>query len=331
MALRKPQTVAVIGSGMTGISCASALSKAKLAVTVFDKGRGSGGRLATRRVDGFSFDHGAQYITARGKLFRDWVFSAQTGRHAANWNPVVEGEITHEPRDWFCGVPGMSAIINNEAASLTIIQNTTVARLERRAPGWFVKAREGVDPGGPFDTVVMTVPSPQAVNLTSEFGRAFEAIRDVVMAPCWAVMIGYAKRVEVPFDVVRSGDIPIAWAARNSSKTGRDTNGDGWVIHASPDWSRNNLEMEPQAAAAALHAELQAAHPAFREHEPAYLGGHRWRYALTEKPLGVPCIHDMDLGLVAAGDWCLGARVESAFDSGLAAAYALCGRIDAPL
>jgi predicted NAD/FAD-dependent oxidoreductase len=62
-----------------------------------------------------------------------------------------------------------------------------------------------------------------------------------------------------------------------------------------------------------------------RRLEPVMVKAHRWRYALTEKPLGEPCLWDEGLQLAVCGDWCLGARVESAFLSGSAAA----GRINA--
>ena len=47
---------------------------------------------------------------------------------------------------------------------------------------------------------------------------------------------------------------------------------------------------------------------------------HRWRFASCPAPLEVGALTDPDLpGLAVAGDWCAGARVEGAFDSGLAA------------
>ena len=66
--------VLVIGSGMTGIACARKLHAAGLDVLVLDKGRGIGGRMATRRVEvngqTICFDHGAQYVTARATGFK---------------------------------------------------------------------------------------------------------------------------------------------------------------------------------------------------------------------------------------------------------------------
>ena len=53
--------------------------------------------------------------------------------------------------------------------------------------------------------------------------------------------------------------------------------------------------------------------------EPVHGGVHRWRYALVEKPLGESYIWDATLRLGACGDWCLGPRIEAAFNSGEAA------------
>jgi predicted NAD/FAD-dependent oxidoreductase len=68
-ATRLPR-VAVIGAGIAGLICARLLTAHRRAVTILDKGRAPGGRISTRREDGISFDHGAQYFTARHRRFR---------------------------------------------------------------------------------------------------------------------------------------------------------------------------------------------------------------------------------------------------------------------
>jgi predicted NAD/FAD-binding protein len=60
-----PPRVAVIGAGIAGLSCARTLTDHAIDVVVFDKGRSPGGRMATRRADGFQFDHGAVLHGAR--------------------------------------------------------------------------------------------------------------------------------------------------------------------------------------------------------------------------------------------------------------------------
>ena len=58
--------VTVIGAGIAGLACATALAQAGLNVTLLDKGRRPGGRVATRRIDNTTFNHGAQFASARG-------------------------------------------------------------------------------------------------------------------------------------------------------------------------------------------------------------------------------------------------------------------------
>ena len=59
-------TVAIVAAGMSGLACARTLTDQGYAVTVFEKSRGVGGRMATRRTQhDITFDHGAQYFTTR--------------------------------------------------------------------------------------------------------------------------------------------------------------------------------------------------------------------------------------------------------------------------
>ncbi|WP_434735343.1 NAD(P)-binding protein [Accumulibacter sp.] len=44
--------LALIGAGVAGLSCATALQQADPQVKVLDKSRGAGGRMRTRRVRG---------------------------------------------------------------------------------------------------------------------------------------------------------------------------------------------------------------------------------------------------------------------------------------
>lgn len=53
------------------------------------------------------------------------------------------------------------------------------------------------------------------------------------------------------------------------------------------------------------------------------MAAHRWGSAYVTAPLGQPCMHQPEARFAAAGDFCLGAGVENALASGLAAAEAL--------
>lgn len=305
---------AVIGAGMAGLAAARRLGAAGLSVTVFDKSRGLGGRMATRRAGGFRFDHGAQYFTARGARFRDLVGSLTEEGLVGRWG---EDHV---------GVPGMSAPARRLAPQATVVTECTVASLTRGAAGWSVSTAEGpvATPGnGTFAGVVVAVPAPQAVPLLASAGCGWDGAARATYAPCWALMLGFASRSALSADRLRPQDEAIAWIARDGSKPGRDAGGDAIVVHATPGWSREHLEETPEQAGEVLLARFRAL--TGETAEPAFLAAHRWRYALVEQPLGEAFFWDSSARLGACGDWCIGPRVEAAFESGDSLAGAILG------
>ena len=65
--MKKPQkTVSIIGAGMAGLAAARALILAGHRVIIYEKSKGLGGRMATRYLEGCTFDHGAQILKPEG-------------------------------------------------------------------------------------------------------------------------------------------------------------------------------------------------------------------------------------------------------------------------
>jgi predicted NAD/FAD-dependent oxidoreductase len=134
-------------------------------------------------------------------------------------------------------------------------------------------------------------------------------------------MASYPQTLELSFDAAFVHGSPLAWVARNSAKPGRPT-AEAWVLHASPEWSREHLELDQGTAAQRLVDAFRNA--VVGELLPAAsVTAHRWRFALPENPLAEACLFDEQRALVACGDWAGGPRVEGAFLSGCAAAEGL--------
>ena len=316
--------VAVVGAGMAGLACAGALHAAGLEVAVFDKGRRAGGRLATRRVDGMEFNHGASSVSAREPEFTAVLAGMAAAGTAAPWPAVGHA-------GW-AGVPGMSAVARHmEAAGVGVLHaGRQVAQLKRGAGGWTVRhldaaaarlglvTRNGGERAGPFDAVLLALPAPQAAALLRDVPHRLAADADRAgMSPSWTLMLGFAAPSNAP-DLLLPGDCPLSWIARDSSRPGRAGTPECWVAHAAPAWSRAHLEDDAAAVRAALVRSF--AETTGIKQAPGHAAVHRWRHALADAPLGVPALWDCDAGLGACGDWCLGARLEDAFTSGRALA-----------
>lgn len=323
--------VAVVGAGIAGLACAGRLREAGAAVSLFDKGRGAGGRCATRRAGAFTFDHGAQYATASDERFRRSLASAEAAELAVPWQqapgrlPASGGAAREDAGGRWIGVPGMNGLARHLGQGLQVRTNTRIVALEPEGSRWRLRAEDG-SVAGTFDGVVVAVPAAQAVALLAPAPALAAGAEAAVLAPCWALMLAFAEPLPttVAAAFVEAG--PLAWVCHDGGKPGRAAAGGAvpstWVAHASPSWSRDHLEADPAEVAPAL-LEAFAEALGLEVPPPVHLAAHRWRFARVEAALGEPCLYDPGLGIGACGDWCLGPRVEAAFLSGLAMAERL--------
>lgn len=307
-------TIAIIGAGMAGLACAEALTATGRAVVLFDKGRGPGGRMSTRRMETplgtVAFDHGAQYFTARDAGFARRVAAWQAQGVVAPW-PVAG-------TDAFVGTPAMNAPIRAMAERLEVRWAHRIERMIHTSEGWQLIG-EGVDAAG-FEAVVVAVPAEQVADLIGAHDPAIAArARVTVSAPCWTVMAAFDRRVPITTDALRDTG-PIGWAARNSAKPGR-TGPEAWVVQGGPDWSRDHLEAAADSVIDGLMTALADAAKAPMP-SPVAVTAHRWRYAKSGNDGGGAC-WNAGLALGVCGDWLAGPRVEAAWMSGTALARSM--------
>lgn len=295
--------IAVIGAGLSGLTCAASLQDAGRDVTVFDKSRGVGGRLSTRRVKDLSFDHGAPEATGDDPAFLDWI----SGLGAV----VRDGAAI--------GLPGMSGLLKPLARTLDIRGGSEVAAVTRDGKGWGLRLTDGTRAAG-LGAVVLAIPAPQALRLLPEDGPVpMRALKSVTMAPVWTLLAAFEARVDAPDLIIDAGD--IARAERQSSRPGRSDSPEAWVVHFSFAFTRPHLEMERDAVLPLLLDNFaDIAGPLPRQ---TYAAAHRWRFARTEVPLGAAYSGDAVTGLMAGGDWALGPNAIHAWKSGRAMAGAL--------
>ncbi|MFG6428457.1 NAD(P)/FAD-dependent oxidoreductase [Roseateles sp. LYH14W] len=327
MALKELQRVAVIGAGIAGSACAHALAQAGHAVQVFDKARGPGGRLATRRmawVDSAGepcttwLDHGALGMTAHVEPFGAFVDKGLQAGWLAEWRPVLAaGSLPLDgAAEFHVPVPDSPELCRRLLAGVATRWSCVIDNLQWTTSGWQVEAA-GQRQGGPFDAVVLALPPAQAAPLLvthrSDWARHASL---APMQPCWTLM-GVAADDAVPaWELARPPAGPLAWVMRNDARPGR-ARAPGqahWVAHARAGWSRQHLEQPPEW----VLQQLQAALSDTLGRPVAWLHGtvHRWRYALPQARRTAPGESfwwDAAQGLGVCGDFLGGAGVEGAW------------------
>jgi len=316
--------IAIIGTGLSGLAAARTLNAAGHAVQLFDKSRGSGGRLSSKRSPFGDLDLGAQYFTARDPDFSRSVQDWQAHGWVALWSPTVyqsrKGNLNPSPDEQqrWVGTPRMSALTRGLLADLPVRFETRICEIFRGQQHWQLLDADG-QLHGPFSHVLVATPAAQASALLAAAPELAAQAAAAAMQPVWAVALGFNQPLATPMQACFVQDSPLAWIARNSSKPERGSDIDSWVLHASSDWTHRHLDLSPERVteqlSAAFSSVLGCPLP------PADFSlAQRWLYARPAAESHFGILADQQLGLFACGDWCQAGRVEGAWLSGRMAA-----------
>jgi len=306
--------IAIIGAGLAGLTCADRLREQGHEPVLFDKGRGPGGRMSTRRVHTTlgeaSFDHGTPWFVVRDLRFRRAVLGWEAAGLAGRWDAPGE--------EAWVGVPAMNSVVKHCAARHEVRFGCMIRGLGRCREGWRLIGETAA--AEPFEAVILAVPMEQAMAMVALHDLPLARLGSRVRAePCWAGLFAFAERLRLPFDALRHAGI-FCRIARNSAKPGR-TGPESWVVQADAGWSAARIESEPTEIAAELQEEF-ARIAGFALPTPLVAQAHRWRFA-TYAGTSEEALWNDGLKLGICGDWLLGGDVESAWLSGRAMAEQL--------
>ena len=306
-------SVAVVGAGLSGLMCARTLVDHGVPVTLFDKGRMPGGRTAAKRLsDGRFADHGAPKLEIADPRLSPYRAAWHESGVLCDWLP--DG---HDAA-WQVACPTTRGLAQHLAEQLDVRQGTAVTELQRDRHGWLLVSDAGTY--GPFDRVIVTAPAPQAANLLVPHAPALaERARTAAYRPIMSALATFDRPLDLDPDLLLAKrDRILEKAVRESAKPGRDPVADVWALHATEEWSQAHKHDDFEPIAWALFDAFRAHRPDLPE--PQQLIGHRWLYGQVTRPLGQDCLFDIEIGLGACGDWCLGPTAGDALLSGAAAA-----------
>jgi renalase len=309
--------IAIIGAGIAGLALARLLQP-HAELVVFDKSRGVGGRMASRRIGTFGFDHGAQYFTARSSSFRRFLQSYRERGLVQEWQPrVLTLEAGEKPytRAWFephyVAVPGMTALCKAMAEGLDLQLGMELGVPQRQTDGrWRVLPATAED-SGLFDWVLCTAPPAQAQALLPAgfCGQAQLAV--LTMKPCIALLLGLQHPPSWRFDAARIKHPVLDWLSCEASRPGRNSSF-AVTLHSNAAWAAGHLDDPDEVIATCMLEALDAvtAHPL----PPlAVQQVKRWRHAQADAPEQPLLLLDAELKLAACGDWARDGRIEGAF------------------
>ena len=316
----------VVGAGIAGIACATAAAARGVPVRIVDRGRGIGGRMASRTLrdtgtpwDGRVVDIGASYFTSRDAGFvsvvdrlveRDIVRPWTDAFHVAGPEGVIG--VRKGPMR-YCAPQGLRSVVEalHDDAGLTVSSQVDVAE---------VCVQEGLRVDGEStDAVALCMPGPQAHRICTAVPAS-----SLLWEPVIAVTMVFDEHRWSALDGAFVNDHPvITWIADDGSRRGDDA--PVLVAHMAPVASAMHVD-DPMTAIPTVVAATQRV-LGFTE-SPTFVDAQRWTYAKPASAHSEPFwLHPDHLVGVAGDAWAEGPRIESAWLSGTALGVAMAVRL----
>lgn len=317
------KTCIIIGAGLSGLTAAHELIKNNWEVTILDKGRGVGGRMATRRAGEARFDHGAQYFSTKTPDFQAFAQAIIQKNIAKEWH-LQEGDSSFSHAR-VIGTEGMSNIPKFLAEKLNVITNEKVVSIAESEDNIKVITEAGNTYEA--DAIICTTPAPQAIELLqkSEIATAeIEHLKEINYDPCIAVMATLKAQTSIPSPggiSLKNGN--IAWVADNFQKGISPVF--SATIHATPAFSLAHFDDDLTQIGHQLLSEIP--NLIAPESVESYQV-HRWRYSLAAERYPENCLVSKStrFPLIFAGDGFGIGNIEGAYISGKSAAQELIKR-----
>ncbi len=302
----------VVGAGISGLAASGRLVEAGFSVLVRDKSRGVGGRVASRRIEGAPFDHGAQFLTRRSAEFTSVVDDLLKEEVVFPWFGGIG-------KERFAGLPSMNQVAKTLSRGLDIKRGVRIESVRFDGERWEIySGTEQVN----CRSLLLTCPAPQALDLLSLEKRQgspgfFETLSKIKYDKGIALM----ALLEKPFAVSESGFFqydnpePIATVADTLKKRGSES--PGIVIQSGPKFAEKRFDLDPDA----IVESLLDAYSLSKDLKVVSTSLQKWRFAKRrEHGISDSFCRDLNSMLWHAGDGYVSPMIEGAYLSGLRAA-----------
>lgn len=328
--------ILIIGAGLSGLMAALQLQARGQRITLIDKGRTVGGRLATRMIGPGLADSGAQFFTVREPAFQhyieEWQRAGLVYQWSTGWNDgsLLAAPSVNDGYPRYAVHGGMNALAQALATQLaargvTLLLEQGISTIRPSSEGW----QATTEAGGAFQAgaLILTPPVPQSLTLLAAGATPLAAddlatLERIVYAPCLCGLFWLEGEITLPAPgAVQRPGADLAWVANNQQK-GISPEATIITVHAGPTYSATHYDTPDDELLATFQASLQ---PFMRGkvhlHEAQIK---RWRYALPTVTHPARYLRAQGLPpLYFGGDAFGGPRVEGAALSGLAIGVAL--------
>ena len=342
--MEKCYDVVIVGAGISGLSARNHLIESNYSTCVLEKSRGTGGRIAVRRGEGWVADFGAQFTNAQNELWK-----AVLQNEGENLAEVEVEENAQVLRRYIhkLGMNSFAKALTKNADDFNPIffglKVTRISRSHNRNFNWSVETECGKKIES--RSLIITAPLPQSLELLQNSPLLIkktdlEYLKQIEYDKCLCVITEIEGFVSNSVAAVWKNPNPALAGIYNQQKKGIISSKPVWVVHASPTFSSIYWNESQENIISNMLFETSAAFKfsenKFSENKFSFKNTalHKWLYsspirALKEEAFELQLEEENPkrAAIILAGDSFRRSSVEGAFCSGLAAAKMVCEKI----
>lgn len=332
--------IGIIGAGLSGLTAGRILARAGHEVSVFEKSKGYGGRMSTRRSGGNPvrlLDHGAPFIAGSSPEFRSFIQELKNNSIVEAWpadlarysNGTISKETSdRDTRDWHIAPAGMNSIgkylgrwmdlyFEEKAGGITHIGGAGAMKKAWMINSSSINVFEA-------DAVIIATPAIQAYGLIStaqdefEMRKMISVLDEIPYSSCYALMARYGKRDIAEWGAMVCDHPVISWICNEGTK--RNSYGESIIVtHTTDHFCKRAIEIKNHEQT--LNGILSGLKEILGSWagNPEWCQTHLWRYHLPVKSLDLPFLEsdNEDAPIAVTGDYFQGKSMEAAYLSGL--------------
>ena len=308
----------IIGSGISGATIASILSK-KYSLDVYDKARGIGGRSSNKKLNkNESFDHGVQYISPKSTQFKKFINNLIKIRIVKQWlgkhiflNTNTKVDKKHIK---IIGVKGNNAISKYLLKDINCNFNSEVIKIFNKNKLWEIYFSDGSKKF--YKSLILTCPFAQSKKLSKKYIKHSFINKKIKMDANITVMMA-TKKTKPNISSYFFNDKILGWAGNENSKKRFISKNDLWTLQSTYTWANKkiNKNRKNKELNSKIIIEQFFKLTGIKKTKVLFSLNHGWKYSSNSKPLNIKSYWNSSLNLGVCADWFVGQRLESGWIS----------------
>lgn len=297
----KHKKIAIIGAGFAGAVLANRLLQAGYQVTIYEKSRGTGGRLSSCRLGKDSADLGAPWFEPVTDQFRQWLKARPEVTHWHAPHSDFSG-LALDSKTVYLSTPRQNSLTQNLIKGAMLCTESKITDLYQSNEGVRLH-RESEDIKVAYDAVIITTPAPQAAPLLTMAPNLHTVASSIKTTPNWVAVISLKEKSGVSSDVLSGPHSTLYRAVRDTAKPGRNSwsRKEIWMLEATSEWSDRHRDSDQNTVGKTL---IKAFEKIIKQ--PVDTGSvriHRWLYARHQAVTKEPYLWDANSKIGVCSDW----------------------------